>query len=158
VTLVRQSNITNPCVRGNPTIGGEPTTDYSNPNCICLEKTATFTVLCDKYLKNSKDYNSCVTCQGIWTGLGCIKSDLEKFITENVMTFGMSLAGIIAVLCIIYSAFELQTSSANPEKIKNAQERLTSCILGLLLIIFSIFILKLIGVDILRIPGFGTPS
>ena len=38
--------------------------------------------------------------------------------------------------------------------LKKAQELITSCIMGLMLIIFSIFILRLIGVDILKIPGF----
>ena len=58
-------------------------------------------------------------------------------------------------MCIIYSAYLIQFSRGNPERIKKAREYLTSCIMGLLLIIFSIFILRLIGVDILRIPGFG---
>jgi len=67
---------------------------------------------------------------------------------------GIGLAGLIALLCIIYAAFMIQISSGNPERIKKAQELLTSCIMGLMLIIFSVFILRLIGVDILKIPGF----
>ena len=49
----------------------------------------------------------------------------------------------------------MQTSQGNPEKLKKAQEMLTSCIMGLMLIIFSVLILRLIGVDILKIPGFN---
>ena len=41
------------------------------------------------------------------------------------------------------------------EKIKKAQDLLTSCIMGLMLIIFAVFILRLVGVNILRIPGFS---
>jgi len=48
----------------------------------------------------------------------------------------------------------MQSSQGNPEKLKKAQEMITSCIMGLMLIIFSVFILKLIGVNILKIPGF----
>jgi hypothetical protein len=91
---------------------------------------------------------------GIWTSIGCISSDLKGFISQTLLSWGIGLAGIIALLCIIYSAFQMQTSQGNPEKIKKAQELLTSCIMGLMLIIFSIFILKLIGVNILKIPGF----
>ena len=56
-------------------------------------------------------------------------------------------------LIIIYSGYVLATSQGNKEKIAAARETLTSAILGLLFIIFSIVILEIIGVDILRIPG-----
>jgi hypothetical protein len=69
------------------------------------------------------------------------------------MTFGVGLAGIAAFLCIIYAAFILQTSRGNPERIKKAREYLTNCIIGLLIIIFAVFVLRLIGVDILQIAG-----
>jgi len=92
---------------------------------------------------------------GVWTGIGCIRTTTSQFVTETVMGLGISLAGIISLICIIYAAIVIQISGGNPERIKKAQEMLTSCIMGLLLIIFSIFILRVIGVDILRIPGFG---
>jgi len=146
---------------------GEEKIDSSG-KCVCdlaggktKEKIPEIAEMCKKYLNmtSKKELTGCMDCasHGFWTAIGCIPLTLTGFISY-LFSFGISLAGIVALLCIIYSAFQLQTSSANPEKIKNAQERLTSCILGLLLIIFSIFILKLIGVDILRIPGFGTPS
>jgi hypothetical protein len=59
------------------------------------------------------------------------------------------------MLGIIFSAFQIQISQGNPEKIKKAREMLTSFVIGLLVIIFSVFILRLIGVDLLRIPGFS---
>ena len=92
---------------------------------------------------------------GVWTAIGCIRTSASQFVTETVMGLGISLAGVIAFLCIIYSAFMLQTSGGNPERIKKSQEMLTSCIMGLMLIIFSVFILRLIGVNIIRIPGFS---
>lgn len=142
----------NPCINGNPS-----TTDYSNPSCVCQIQPATTKILCDRYLINSKDYNSCVTCseKGVWTSIGCINNDLNSFIEENIFGLGISLAGGFSLLCIIYAAFMMQSSEGNPEKLKKAQEMITSCITGLILIIFSIFILKLIGVNILKIPGFS---
>jgi len=45
------------------------------------------------------------------------------------------------------------SSYGTPEKIQAAKELLTASFGGLLLIIFSVYILQLIGVSILRIPG-----
>ena len=142
----------NPCINGNPS-----TSDYSNPSCICVLQQASTTFLCEKYLKDSKDYGSCVSCSssGVWTSIGCVKNNLNSFIGETVFDFGIGLAGGFSLLCIIYAAFMMQSSQGNPEKLKKAQEMITSCIMGLMLIIFSVFILRLIGVNILKIPGFG---
>ena len=142
---------------------GEETTDNSG-NCKCTLKDATSSAIpeiremCKKYLgtSNPEEFEACDRCAatGFYTGIGCIPLTLEGFI-GYVFTFGIGLGGIIALLCIIYSAFVMQTSSGNPERIKKAQENLTSCIMGLMLIIFAVFILRLIGLDILKIPGFG---
>jgi hypothetical protein len=142
----------NPCINGNPS-----TLDYSDPSCVCKIQPATTKILCDKYLANSKDYGSCVSCaeKGVWTSIGCINNDLNTFIGKTVFGFGIGLAGGFSLLCIIYAAFMMQSSQGNPEKLKKAQEMITSCIMGLMLIIFSVFILRLIGVNILKIPGFG---
>lgn len=147
----QQTEKVNPCINGNPS-----TTNYSDPNCTCVKQPASSKMLCDLYVASSKDYGDCVACssKGVWTAIGCVNSDIGAFITEKLFTFGIGLAGVFALLCIIYSALQLQTSGGNPEKIKKAQEILTSCIMGLMLIIFSVFILKLIGVNILQIPGF----
>lgn len=146
------------CIYGTPN-----TTNFLDKNCKCIATEAGSIVrplseMCYKYLAKTKELKSCVACaatNGMWTGLGCVPLSLKTFITNYLFSFGVSVAGLIALFCIIYSAFQLQTSQANPEKIKKAQENLTSCIVGLLLIIFSVFILRLIGVDILKIHGFG---
>lgn len=137
---------------------GEP--DTSSGICICKLNTTPNPVvgieeLCNKY-SPSEEKNLCLNCTrggGILTGLGCIPINLSNFISSYLLSIGIGLAGLIALLCIIYSAFQLQTSAGNSEKVKKAQELLTSCIMGLMLIIFSIFILRLIGVSILKIPG-----
>jgi hypothetical protein len=45
------------------------------------------------------------------------------------------------------------SSSGDPERLKGGQELLTSAIAGLIMLIFSVFILRVIGVDILKLPG-----
>lgn len=149
LNLARNTPI-NPCVKGNPSSSDSST-------CVCNKDVINSAKLCEEYLKGEKEYALCVDCstKGIWTGIGCISTDLSVFIKDTLLGWGVGLAGIIALLCIIYSSFMMQTSRGNPEKIKKAQELLTSCIMGLILIIFSVFILRLIGVSILKIPGFG---
>ncbi len=144
-------------------LGYPSTLDPNDPNCTCMESITPAPInklkeICSKYFANSPEVNSCQSCadaSGVWTGLGCIYGDTGRFIRETVFGFAVGLAGIFALICIIYATFTLQTSRGNPEKIKKAQELLTSCIMGLMLILFSVFILRLIGVSILKIPGFG---
>lgn len=106
-----------------------------------------------------QDRNACLKCAveegGFYSDLGCIPGNLAGFITDFVLRIGIGIAGFIALMCIIYSSFLLQVSRGNPEMITKAREQITSCIIGLLMIIFSVFILRLIGVDILKIPGFS---
>lgn len=157
----------NACKEGTPSM-----IDVSSPNCRCMSTSDTSpqnSQFCNAYLlpdKNAnaqqllsnKEYVGCVDCfagGGFWSALGCVyTNNISSFIQDNIFGLGLGLAGFVSLLCIIYSAFNLQLSRGNPEKIKNAQQMLTSCIMGLVLIIFSVFILRTIGVNILRIPGF----
>jgi len=54
---------------------------------------------------------------------------------------------------MVLGAIQILTSAGNPDKVKAGKELITSALSGLLLVILSIFLLKLIGVDILHIPG-----
>lgn len=92
---------------------------------------------------------------GIWTAVGCIPINPEVFIRDYIFKIGVGIAGGVAFLYFIFGVFQILTSAGNAEKIAQAKEIIMSAISGLLLIIFSILLLKVIGVDILRIPGFG---
>lgn len=145
---------------GTACVFGEPNTSPTDPKCICESKDSSnankpLAQMCYTYLSKSSELGSCVSCAaggGMWTSLGCVPTNVQGFITTFLLSTGIGLGGIIALICIIYAAFSMQISQGNPEKIKKAQELLTSCIMGLMLIIFSVFILRLIGVNILRIP------
>lgn len=134
-------------------------TDKKNPNsCLCIDKKLeNISRLC--LMVSPEEQPSCLSCvtykKGIWTALGCIESDISQFVRKFILNWGIGLGGGFSLLCIIYAAFMMQSSQGNPEKLKKSQETITSCIMGLMLIIFSVFILKLIGVNILKIPGFG---
>jgi hypothetical protein len=93
---------------------------------------------------------------GISTAIGCIHvlGTTEGFLSD-VLKWAVGIGGGIAFLLIIYAGFMIMTSAGNPERLKAGQELLTSAISGLILLIFSVFILKFIGIDILGLCNFG---
>ncbi len=83
-------------------------------------------------------------------------TDLPKLqeTINKVVNYSIGIGGIIAFILIIFGAFQIILSAGNPDRVKAGKEMITSAIAGLLLIIFAVFILKLIGADILKIPEF----
>lgn len=143
-------------------IFGDATTN--NGNCVCVDQSLNpvnvpeIANMCKRYLgtsdPKSHELENCLKCSssnGFWTAIGCMPLTIPATI-QFIFSLGIGFAGVVALLCIIYSAVMMQASGGNPERIKKTQENLTSCIIGLILIIFSVFILKLIGIDILKIP------
>lgn len=96
----------------------------------------------------------CVEPEGIETAIGCFPTE-PKAIMTWFLTVGAVVGGAVAFLRMIWGAFLTIMSSGDPEKLKEGQETIVSAIEGLLLIIFAVFILRLLGVTILKIPGFG---
>jgi hypothetical protein len=88
------------------------------------------------------------------TAIGCLPTDFGGFV-GIVLKFGMGIAGGIAFLLILLGGFQIITSAGNPEQLNAGKELVSSAVTGLLLIIFSVFFLKIIGVDILGIPGWS---
>lgn len=97
------------------------------------------------------DKGSCIRLN---TALGNISTDPAKLVSF-ILQFLLFISGGIAVLLIISGGYRMMTSQGNPEQLQGARETITSAIVGLLFIIFSLVLLEIIGVDILRIPGFG---
>lgn len=93
---------------------------------------------------------------GIDTAIGCIPVSDTNALIGFILRWAMGIGGGIAFLLILVAGFLIITSQGDPQKVQAGKELLTSAIAGLLLIIFSVFILEIIGVDILDIPGFGT--
>ena len=93
---------------------------------------------------------------GIQTAIGCIHvlGSSEEFLSD-ILRWAVGIGGGIAFLLILYAGFMIMTASGSPDRLKAGQELLTSAISGLILLIFSIFILKFIGVDILGLNAFG---
>ncbi len=142
---------------------GTPSGPQADAGCVCIieppaEPLSALEPLCQN-IKSPSEQTLCIDCShnksGAWTALGCFNGNIGDFIANNIMRTGIGLAGGISMLCIMLAAFQMQTSAGNAEKVKKAQEMMTNCITGLMVIIFSVLILKIIGVDILKIPGFS---
>jgi hypothetical protein len=100
------------------------------------------------------DVQNTAKCRSVFTSLGFpLSTDPEGFV-KSIFSFLLSISGGILLLIIIFSGYQLMTSHGDPEKTKAARERITSAIVGFLFLVFSFVILQVIGVDILRIPGF----
>lgn len=89
------------------------------------------------------------------TAIGNINvSSLQDFV-KQIFSLVLAIAGIGAIILFIYSGYILMTSGGDKQKVQGARETITSAIAGLIFIIFSVLLLEIIGVHILRIPGFG---
>ena len=82
------------------------------------------------------------------------KLDLTYHVNK-ILNHAIGIGGVVAFILIIVGAFQIILSAGNPDRVKAGKELITSAIAGLFLIIFAVFILKLIGYDILKIPEFG---
>lgn len=86
------------------------------------------------------------------TALGCIPVKVDDFVVW-LLPFLFGIAGGISFLLMAYGFILMTTSGGEPKAIQGAQETITSAIMGLLTSIFALFIIRLIGVGILKIPG-----
>lgn len=93
---------------------------------------------------------------GINTAIGCLPvlGSTNEFLS-SLLSWAVAVGSGIAFLLMLYAGFMIMTAQGNPERIKAGQELLTSAVAGLILLIFSIFILRFIGVDILGLDAFG---
>ena len=93
--------------------------------------------------------------KGIDTAIGCIPIGSGQEFTEFILKWAFGIGGGVAFLLILYAGFIIMTSAGDHKRLQAGRELLTSAISGLVLLIFSVFILRLIGVDVLALPGFG---
>lgn len=72
-------------------------------------------------------------------------------LVNDILKIGINAGGGVAFLLMIYGGFLFLTSGGDENKLNEATEVITSAIAGLLVIIFSVFLLQLIGKEILLI-------
>lgn len=89
---------------------------------------------------------------GINTALGCVPVQTKDFVVW-LLPYLFGIAGGIAFLKMVLGFISIATSSGDAKAVAGAQEEITSAIIGLVVVIFAMFILKLVAADILKIPG-----
>lgn len=134
-------DVRNECNKVNPADYNYDTHDFTGTGT--ENSAAAVNIFCTK---NGK--------QGVWTAFGCIVVEGVSFVS-TLLAFGVGIAGGIAMLLIVFGGFQILTSAGNPERLNAGKELIGSAITGLLMIIFSVFLLRVIGVDILGIPSFS---
>ena len=72
-------------------------------------------------------------------------------VINKVVELSIPLAGIILLLVLIWGGYDFMMSQGQPEKIKNAQAKITTGIIGFVLLIISYIVVKLIA----KIFGLG---
>lgn len=87
---------------------------------------------------------------GVDTALGCIPTEPAELV-KWILTRSIAMGGGLAILLSLLGGVTIVLAGGNPEKINEGKEIITSAISGLLFILFSIFLLRFIGVDVLGI-------
>jgi len=102
------------------------------------------------------NYKLCCNCRiagGVWTGIGCTDTSPLGIITGIIrITFGV--VGGIALLQIIIAGIMYQTG--DEARIKAARESIIKTLTGLAVLVFSILILRIIGINILDVLPVGS--
>jgi hypothetical protein len=87
----------------------------------------------------------------IETAIGCIPYGDADAMAKFFLGWGIGIGGGIAFVLIVVAGFMIITSSGDPRRLEAGKELLTSALMGLFMLIFSAYILRVIGVDILGV-------
>ena len=87
------------------------------------------------------------------TALGCIPISTPSAFVSWMIPKLLAMVGGVAFLLMVAGAIQIIMSNGDPKQVQAGSQMITSAIGGLLFSIFSLFILRLIAIDILHIPG-----
>lgn len=65
-------------------------------------------------------------------------------LAKKVINFLLWLAGIVAVVMIIFGGYQTMTAGGNPDQAKNGRKTLTNAVLGLVIVMFSFAIVQIV--------------
>lgn len=88
------------------------------------------------------------------TALGCIPYTTQEF-GPALLGFLSTIVGAIALAIMLFSTIQIISSGGDAEALKKGKELFTGAVTGLLFIIFSVTLLKIIAGDVIKLPGFG---
>ena len=85
--------------------------------------------------------------------MDCTRGGADKIATlecipvffTDIINGLFTLAGIVGVFFIVFAGIKFLTSGGDPVKVEQAKRTMTFAIIGLVLVVMSFFIVKLIG-------------
>jgi len=92
---------------------------------------------------------------GIDTAIGCIPIDFVGRTVGFFLQWAIGIGGGVVFMLVVLGAAMILTSAGRPERMKAGRELIVSAIAGMLLIVFSVFLMNVLGVNVLQLPGFG---
>lgn len=87
------------------------------------------------------------------TALGCLSVETKGF-TIALLQFLAGVAGAVSLVIMLIATIQIMTGGDNAEQVKKGKELFTSAITGLLFIIFSVTLLRIVAGDIIQLDGF----
>lgn len=131
---------------------GQTTSSITVNNSVDICQTIPDSAQCGA--KNCKQ--ECLKCKSseIWTGLGCLPTNVNALV-QSIFTIFAGFIGAIILLRVIIVGFKVMLSQGNAEVLKKSSAEITSAVVGFLVLFFSFLILRIIGIDILKIPGWS---
>lgn len=148
-------NITNVCATACPSMANSPRGEPKIRPLSACRPAGGYLYRKDgntcKALENSSNI-PCVDGLFCNTALGIIETT-PSGVLQVVLRYVTMFAGLIILIGIIMAGYNIVTSSGNPEKLQAGKEMLTSAIAGLAMTVLGFVLLRVIGVDILGLPG-----
>ncbi len=100
----------------------------------------------------------------MYTMFGCIATDLGSFqsegaaasVVQTILNLIFSITGGAGLLALIYGAFLILTSQAQPEKLNQGKRIVFGAIVGVIFTLGSVFLVNLLASGLLKIPGFSS--
>lgn len=98
----------------------------------------------------------------MYSDLGCIETSTGNFTSPNASTdvvrkllgIVQTATGGVGLILVMRAALRLATSRGDAEKIHEAKRALTNVVIGVLFVLFSVFIFSFFAAQVLRIPGY----
>ena len=148
-----QPAVPTPTFPGETPVPGDPTCDLCGA---CKDKNGV--------LQKPANWDQCRLClynadetkkTGFsWTPVGCVANQQNTFV-QKFLGIGVQMGGGIAMLVIMYGAFLMMTSRGDYEKLATGKGLVVKSIGALLILVFAIFLLQFVGLNILGLPSFG---
>lgn len=92
--------------------------------------------------------------ESLATALGCLPYTREAFVS-TLLSFIVGLSGGIALVLMLSATIQIMTAAADAKKLQSGRDLFFSALAGLLFLIFSVSLLRIIAGDIIKLPGFG---